>query len=546
MADVDRPVPRPRPHSSLPLVTRIALRSIASVLGLAVLSTSAAAQTDTANTPTLVVFLTIDQMRPDYLPRFEKQLTGGLKRLYDQGAVFLNGYQDHAITETAPGHSATMSGRFPASTGIVTNAAGVEDPLAPMIGGGGPGASPFRFRGSTLTDWIRLATPRSRAMSVSRKDRGAILPIGRQPEEVYWYATDGRFTTSTYYHDTLPGWVQAFNAKKIPETYAGTAWTLLLPAKEYPELDSVDFENGGRGVVFPHPFPASPADAARAFSAYPAMDSLTLQFALNGVTAMGLGSGPVTDVLAVSLSTTDAVGHAFGPDSREIHDQILRLDRYLGTFFDSLFKLRDAKRIVVALTADHGVQPNPWAHARATKGVPVYADIEPVVATTTEKLAARGADPSAFRVVESMVTADRDLLARAHIDADSLLRAFEGEVKRVPGIQRVDRVKELAKRDTVSDYVARRWIHMLPPDLPVDLVITLQPYAYWEGSIPATHGTPNDLDARVPVILYGPMIKPGKRDDVVRVVDIAPTLAKIVHVRPTERLDGRVLTQALR
>jgi len=530
----------------LPLVTRIALRTLVSALGLAALSSRARAQADTSNTPTLVVFLTIDQMRPDYLPRFEKQLTGGLKRLYDQGAVFLNGYQDHAITETAPGHSATMSGRFPYSTGIVTNSAGVEDPLAPMIGGGGPGASPFRFRGSTLTDWIRLATPRSRALSVSRKDRGAILPIGRQPEEVYWYASDGRFTTSTYYHDTLPGWVQAFNAKKIPETYAGSAWTLLLPAKEYPELDSVDFENGGRGVVFPHPFPANPADAARAFMAYPSMDSLTLQFALNGIQSLGLGAGPVTDVLAVSLSTTDAVGHAYGPDSREIHDQILRLDRYLGIFFDSLFKLRDANRIVVALTADHGVQPNPWAHARATKGVPVYVDLEPIIATTAEKLAAHGADPKALRVDESMVTVDRDLLSRAHVDADSLLRTFANDVKQVPGIQRVDRVKDLTKRDTVTDYVARRWLHMLPPDLPVDLVITLQPYAYWEGSIPATHGTPNDLDARVPVIFYGSMIKPGKRDDVVRVVDIAPTLAKIVRVRPTERLDGRVLTQVLR
>ena len=529
-----------------PLVTRIALRALASGLCLATFANHAVAQTDTATTPTLVVFLTIDQMRPDYLPRFERQLTGGLKRLYDQGAVFLSGYQDHAITETAPGHSATMSGRFPASTGIVTNAAGVEDPLAPMIGGGGPGASPFRFRGSTLTDWIRLATPRSRALSVSRKDRGAILPIGRQPEEVYWYAADGRFTTSTYYHDTLPGWVQSFNARKIPQRYAGSAWTLLLPGKEYAEPDSVDFENGGRNVVFPHAFPATPEETARAFAAYPSMDSLTLQFALNGVEATGLGSGPVTDVLAVSLSTTDAVGHAYGPDSREIHDQILRLDRYLGIFFDSLFKLRDQNRIVVALTADHGVQPNPWAHARATKGVPVFVDLDPVVAQTTEKLAARGVDPKAFHLVESMVSVDRDALARAHVDADSLLRAFEDAAKKVDGIQRVDRVRDLAKRDTVTDYVARRWIHMLPPDLPVDLVITLQPYAYWEGSIPATHGTPNDLDARVPIIFYGSMIRPGKRDEVVRVVDLAPTLAKIVHVRPTERLDGRVLTQVIR
>jgi predicted AlkP superfamily pyrophosphatase or phosphodiesterase len=529
----------------LPLVTRNHLRALLPFVGALVLSHGAHAQSVATNAPTLVVFLVIDQMRPDYLPRYERQLTGGLKRLYDQGAVFLNGYQDHAITETAPGHASTMSGRFPSSTGIVYNAAGVEDPLAPMIGGGGPGASPFRFRGSTLTDWIRLATPKSRALSVSRKDRGAILPIGRQPEEVYWYASDGRFTTSTYYHDTLPSWVQQFNARRIPETYAGKQWTLLLPAKEYAEPDSADFENAGRNFTFPHAFPTSPADAARALLAYPAMDSLTLQFALHGLQAMELGKGPTTDVLCVSLSTTDAVGHAYGPDSREIHDQVLRLDRYLGIFFDSLFKLRDANHVVVALTADHAVQPNPIAHAKAVGGTPRYVDLEPTITHTAEQLAARGADPNAFRVVEGMVIADRDLLARAHVDADSLLRVFEQDVKRVSGV-RVDRVRDLLTHDTATDYVARRWIHMIPPDIPVDLVITLEPYAYWEGSIPATHGTPNDLDARVPVIFYGTMIKPGRFSDTVRVVDMAPTLAKIVHVRPTERLDGHVLTQILR
>jgi predicted AlkP superfamily pyrophosphatase or phosphodiesterase len=415
-----------------------------------------------------------------------------------------------------------------------------------MIGGGGPGASPFRFRGSTLTDWIRLATPRSRALSVSRKDRGAILPIGRQPEEVYWYASDGRFTTSSYYHDTLPGWVQQFNARKIPQQYAGKQWTLLLSAKEYPEPDSVDFESAGTNVVFPHAFPPNAADAARAFPAYPAMDSLTLQFALAGVQAMGLGAGPVTDVLAVSLSTTDAVGHAFGPDSREIHDQVLRLDRYLGAFLDSLFRLRDPNRIVIALTADHGVQPNPYAHARATGEAPLFVDLEPALTQTIEKLNARGADVAAFKLTEGMVFANRELLAQAHVDADSLLNAFAGEVKRVPGVHSVDRVTDLAKRDTVHEYVARRWLHMLPPDLSPDLVVTLEPFAYWEGSNPATHGTPNELDARVPVIFYGAMIKPGKRDDTVRVVDMAPTLARIVHVHPTERLDGHVLTDILR
>ena len=175
----------------------------------------------TSSTPSLLVFITVDQMRPDYFTRFESQLTGGLARLYRGGAVFTNAFQDHGITETAPGHASTMSGRFPRSTGIVQNSAGVEDPTAPVIGGGAPGASPRRFRGTTLIDWLQKTDPRARALSVSRKDRGAILPVARNKQSVFWYAGTGNFSTSTYYADTLPTWVGQFNARRIPAQSAG-------------------------------------------------------------------------------------------------------------------------------------------------------------------------------------------------------------------------------------------------------------------------------------------------------------------------------------
>src|SRR4051812_2962830 len=164
-------------------------------------------------TPRLVVFLTVDQFRPDYLDRWSSQLTGGLARLSKHGAFFTNAFQDHGVTETAPGHSVTMSGRFPRSTGILRNAAGVEDLQAPLLTSRDPGASPFRFRGSALIDWMRSRDPRSRALSISRKDRGAILPLGRAKQSVFWYATsNGQFTTSRYYADTLPDWIRRVNA----------------------------------------------------------------------------------------------------------------------------------------------------------------------------------------------------------------------------------------------------------------------------------------------------------------------------------------------
>jgi predicted AlkP superfamily pyrophosphatase or phosphodiesterase len=492
--------------------------------------------------PTLVVFITVDQLRTDYFDRYGAQLTGGLHRLATGGAFFTNAYYDHATTETAPGHAVTMSGRYPRSTGIVRNNAGVQDPQAPLIGGGGAPASPFRFRGSTLTDWLRSRDPRSRTLSVSRKDRGAILPVGRQPQDVYWYAADGRFTTSTYYRDTLPGWVQRFNDKRAPLRLAGASWTPLLPDSAYSEADSVAVEANGKDFVFPHLIPADTIEAARQLPDFPQMDSLTLALALDGLRAMELGTGPATDVLAVSLSTTDAIGHRYGPDSKELHDQILRLDRSLGAFLDSLYTLRDSARVVIALTADHGVAPYPQLHFAGEAGAVEFGDLRPTVARYTEALARRGLDSTAFDFEYGMLFTDRAAFARAGVDADSVLRAFAADARAVPGVLRVDMVRDLAKADTTRDAIARRWYHSLPPDLPVAAVVTLKPYVYWAGVTYATHGTPHDYDAHVPVIFYGPAFKPGRYTERAAVVDMAPTLAAVVGVPPTERVDGRVLT----
>jgi predicted AlkP superfamily pyrophosphatase or phosphodiesterase len=496
--------------------------------------------------PTLVVFITVDQMRADYFERFLPQLTGGLGRLYHGGAVYLDAHQDHAITETAPGHSVTMSGRFPSHTGIVFNARGVGDPQAPLIGGGGPGASPFRFRGSTLIDWLQAKDPRSRALSVSRKDRGAILPLGRARQSVFWYATDGRFTTSSYYADTLPTWLNEFNAKKIPETYAGKLWNPLLPLKQYPEPDTVFQENFGQGIIFPHAFPTDPAQTARLFTEFPPMDSLTAQCALAGVNAMGLGRGPQTDVLAVSFSTTDAVGHRFGPDSRELHDQIIRLDRYLAIFIDSLYKLRDSSRIAIALTADHGVAPYPELRAEREHKTAERVDVYPVLASVRARLVAAHVDTNAVQFEEGMLTLDRGALAHGGLPPDSVLTSIAAALRKVPGVGRVDLVRDLARADTARDAVARRWVHMLPSDSPAELVLSLAPYAYYQGVEMATHGTPNDYDSHVPEIFYGPWFIAGRYGKRTTVADMAPTLAAIAEVSPTEPIDGRAHLEAIR
>jgi predicted AlkP superfamily pyrophosphatase or phosphodiesterase len=363
---------------------------------------------------------------------------------------------------------------------------------------------------------------------------------------VFWYASDGRFSTSTYYADTLPTWAQQFNAKKIPQKYAGQWWTLLRPAADYSEPDSVLYEAEGEDIMFPHPFPIDSAQAARILPNYPVMDSVTAQFALQGLTGMGIGRGPQTDILAVSFSTTDAVGHKYGPDSRELHDQILRLDRYLGIFIDSLYKLRDSSRIAFALTADHGVAPFPELRAER-EHVPVErTDVSPLIRQTRARLSAAGADSTAVRIEEGMVSLNRPALTRAGLKPDSVLAAVASELKRLPGVARADYVRDLARADTVRDAVARRWLHMLPADDPAELVFSLKPYAYYSSVTMATHGTPNDYDTHVPVLFYGPWFVAGKYAQRALVADMAPTLAAIAEVTPTEALDGRVRREAIR
>jgi predicted AlkP superfamily pyrophosphatase or phosphodiesterase len=516
---------------------------------ISALPVSLAAQTPATSRsgePTLVVMLTIDQLRPEYFRLFQNQLQGGLARLYRGGAVFLDGYQDHAITETAPGHASTLSGRFPRSTGIVSNAAGVADSQSPLLGARGEGASPFRFRGSALIDWMRYANPASRALSVSRKDRGAILPLGRAKQQAYWYPGNGSFTTSTYYADTLPGWVRAFNARRLPQQWAGKSWDLLLDKSQYPEADSVRMESGGRDYLFPHPIPHDADQAAVVVAGLPMIDELTLQFALEGVRQLQLGTGPHPDLLAISLSATDAVGHRFGPDSRELHDMVLRLDRYLGAFFDSLFAMRDSTRIVMALTADHGVAPFPEVHSRDNNRNAGRVDLAPFAASLSTSLREAGVDRTAVTFDEAILTIDAAAIARQRMNADAVARLFMQEAMKVPGVLRVDRVRDLAAKDTTTDYVARRWLHMLPPDLPAAVVVTLRPFWYWGNITYATHGTPHDYDAKVPIIFYGAGVKPGQYSQRALVVDIAPTLATILGVRPLEQLDGRVLRVALR
>lgn len=520
---------------------------------LSAASATLAAQraSETPERPALVVLITVDQFRADYLERFGPQLTGGLARLLANGAMLANAHHDHAITETAPGHATLLSGRHPRSTGIMLNRVGVEDDRTPLLDGGvGSGASPARFIGTTLVDWLRASDRGTRVVSVSMKDRGAILPIGRTAADVYWYSPDGRFVTSSYYASALPGWVKSFNARMLPQKYAGQRWSLLLPDSAYRERDSVAIEAGGQGIAFPHDIPADAAGAASLVRITPFIDDVTIAFALHALGERGLGTDggtrPRTDVLAISLSATDVIGHRYGPDSREMHDQVLRVDRTLGRFLDSLYKVRDSSRVLVALTADHGVATIPEVAANAEPlrtPVPQRVQLYGLLPAARARLREAKVDTAAIEVDEQILLLDRASFRQSKLDPDSLVEWFAREAHNVPGVLRVDRFHRMLA-DSASDPIARRWSHQFPATARIELVVTLAPGSTWGGNV-ASHGSPHAYDSHVPMIIAGAGVRRGRYDDFVRTVDLAPTLAALIGVRPSEQLDGVVLRAVL-
>jgi len=492
--------------------------------------------------PALVVLVAVDQMRADYLGRYGDQWVGGFRRFYGAGTLFEHGRQDHASTETAPGHSTMLSGREPARTGIPLNSRGVGDPSAPLLDvSGGPGASPRAFQGTTLFDWMLAQDSATTALSVSRKDRGAILPIGRARGVVLWFA-GGQFTTSRYYADSLPEWVRAFNARGGVARLAGTTWSLLRPDSTYAEPDSMPFENGGRDFVFPHRLPTSPDSLARRITAYPWMDSLTLSLALEGAVQLHLGRRARPDLLAISLSTTDAVGHAFGSDSREIHDQLLRVDVWLGQFMDSLARLVPGGRIVYVLTGDHGTSSLPEYEALVRHRPAGRISLAWLATSLEAQLESRYRMDFGVTFDNGLVTGDVEALRARGVDVDSLAAALAAETRGTPGVAAVFTPATLAAAPDSSG--AGLWRRLLPRALGWLICISTKPGYIWSnGALGGEHGAANPEDVEVPIAFLGPGIPAQHVERSVRTVDIAPTLARLLMVRPTEPLDGVVLPE---
>ncbi|MBP6442752.1 MAG: alkaline phosphatase family protein [Gemmatimonadales bacterium] len=505
---------------------------------LLVLPASLSAQTAPRKPIRLVIALAVDQLRSDYLDRFSRNFNGGFALLLRDGVFYANGLQDHGVTETAPGHATMMSGRSPASTGIIGNDVGVPDPGSPLLGSTATGASPWRFRGTTLADWMKVKDSATRVLSVSRKDRGAILPVGRMVAPVYWFS-QGKFTTSRFYADTLPTWLKAWNARDPVKALAGTSWELGRPASTYAEADDRPFEFGGKNTTFPHPIPADWTMASGELENSSVMDSLILDVAMAGTQALGLGRRNGTDFLSISLSTLDAVGHRYGPGSREVHDHVLNLDRWLGQFLDSLSRTVPLDQVVISLTADHGVVEFPEAGAggRATITAPLTAMTRTVLQRYGIKL---GASNESGLVLANVA----DLRARG-VNVDSLSRALATTIRGLPGVRAVYTPRTLAAAPR-RDAEAMRWRRLVMPETGWLVIVAVQPGWVWgSGKTSTSHGTTNLDDLRVPILFRIPGVTAARPSETVRTIDIAPTLAAALGVRPTEAIEGIPLPAAL-
>jgi len=259
-----------------------------------------------------------------------------------------------------------------------------------------------------------------------------------------------------------------------------------------------------------------------------------------------------TDVLAVSLSTTDAVGHTFGPDSREIHDQVLRLDHYLAWFLKRLTDRVGRDNIVVVLTADHGVTAFPERTRAKTGGAAYRVSLDTVVSAVNrdlDRLAGAGGSPRQWLEFDTgmLFLRDNGRFAAIGLKTDSVLDALAARIVRIQGVARVSRLADLARADTASDPVARRWLHHLSPDAGVVLTVTLQPASVWDiPNVPiAMHGQPSEDDSHVPIIFWGRGVRSGSYSGRMNTVDIAPTLGVLLGVSPLSLVDGRARTEAL-
>ena len=482
--------------------------------------------------PKLVLALVFDQFRYDYLTRFRGEFTGGFDTLLTRGAVFSNARYVHFPTVTAVGHSTFLSGALPSLSGIVANdwydqeerahVTSVSDKSTKLLGGsGGEGASPRRLLVDTVGDELKMADGgKSHVIGISLKDRAAILPAGHMADAAYWFDIgSGVFVSSTYYLADLPAWVKEFNGAHPADRYRGLVW-----------LD--------------HKMPSSGADLYRMLEQSPYGNDLLERFAERVLEAEQLGRHEQTDVLAISFSAHDYVGHAYGPFAPEEREVTLQTDKFLQKLLEAANRQAGDGNVLVVMTGDHGAAPAPGRSAgwKIPGGhMPGSAVRDAVQAA----LAARyGAGDWVLGNWDLLIYLNRDLIARKKLDLAEVRRVAEQAASAVPHVSRVYTWDELHDGRVPGDATSRMIMNSFNARRSADLAFLPDPYWLFSGGA-TSHSTTYGYDTHVPVIFMGPGVRPGRYDGSITVNDIASTLATMLDVETPSGAAGRVLTEML-
>jgi hypothetical protein len=519
---------------------------------------------NTIKRPNLVVGIVIDQMRWDYLYRYYNRYSDdGFKRLLKDGFRCENNYINYLPSSTAVGHSAIFSGTTPAINGIAGNdwieqltgktVYCVSDSTVKGVGSNTKEGqmSPRNLLSTTITDELRLATNfRSKVVGVSLKDRASILPAGHNPTGAFWFDdANGSFITSTYYMSDLPAWVKAFNAKKEPEALLANGWSTLYPLNTYVQSGADDSPwegkfSGEASPVFPHTLSKFYKTRKGVMRQCPFGNTLTLDFARAAIDAYKLGKGEVTDFLTINCASTDYVGHMYGPNSIEIEDTYLRLDRDLAAFFKELDEKVGKGKYTVFLTADHGASHSvEFSKAHNMPGgywkQAEYRD--KLNSLLKEKY---HEDKLVLAVGDYKVNFNRPKISAAKLDFEAIKKTCVDFLQDDPNtlfvvdMAHLDAaaIPDVIRTKIINGYNYRRSA----------LVLVIPKSGFFESGPTGTgHGEWNPYDTHISLIFMGWGIKPGVTYGNTYTVDIAPTIASLLKIQAPSGSIGSPISAVL-
>lgn len=521
-----------------------------------------------AQKPKLVVGIVVDQMRQEYLYRFEGKFgEGGFKRLMGEGFMLTNAHYNYVPTETGPGHASIYTGTTPSIHGIVANewydrvlkrdVNCVNDPNQKPVGSEFNGAnSPWRLIATTITDELKLSTQfQSKVIGISIKDRGAILPAGHNPDGAYWFdSKSGNFITSTYYTTTLPDWVSKFNQQRIADRYLTMEWKPVLPLEQYTESgpDDSPYERryvGKERSTFPYKLNElrKQNEEYELLGNSPFGNSIVADFTKVAVEQEQLGKDEITDFLAVSFSSTDKVGHRVGPNSVEIEDIYIRLDKTLEDLFAFLDQKVGKGEYTVFLTADHAVAdvPQYLKDKKIPAGNFSLANTEVAVndflqkyfpgKKVVEKISSEQIyiNPEAFSADVKASGVDL-LIATELITQFMLTREGVADVYPLSILRQTAYDEQSIKGKVVRGFHAKRC---------GDIAFVLEPnWQAWIGT-GTGHGTAYSYDTHVPILFYGKGIKKGSSAQFHSITDIAPTLSVLLKIKFPNGVTGQPITE---